>query len=155
MSSNSRGSLNDLLPVLPDLTRLQHRESTLDGRWTRKPFGLFRVQPIYLSVSHHLRYMSIFFLNTLTLLAPTQSADHLFYSFIVLYENENFLISSLHCFFANVTPCPLVLLSFLTENQLFRSIFSYPFIILNTSIWSRRNLLVSSVVKPHSLRRIS
>ena len=26
------------------------RDSTLDGRWTRKPFGLSRVQPIYLSI---------------------------------------------------------------------------------------------------------
>ena len=33
-----------------DLTRLPPRESTLDGRWTRKPFGLSRVQPIYLSI---------------------------------------------------------------------------------------------------------
>ena len=55
-----------------------------------------------------LRYMSILFLNILTLLALTQSADNLFHSFTVLCENENFLISNLHCFFANVTPCPLV-----------------------------------------------
>ena len=34
-----------------DLTRLPTEESTLDGRWTRKPFGLSRVQPIYLNVS--------------------------------------------------------------------------------------------------------
>ena len=59
--------------------------------------------------------MSILFLNILTLLVRTQSADNLFHSFTVLCENENFLISSLHCFFANVTPCPLVLLSSLTE----------------------------------------
>ena len=61
-----------------------------------------------------LRYMSILFLNILTLLAPTQSADNLFHSFTILWENENFLISSLHCFFANATPCPLVLLSSLS-----------------------------------------
>ena len=36
---------------MKDLTRLPPRESTLDGRWTRKPFGLSSVQPIYLSVS--------------------------------------------------------------------------------------------------------
>ena len=111
-----------------DLTRLPPRDSTLDGRWTRKPFGLSRVQPIYL------RYMSILFLNILTLLAPTQSADNLFQSFNVLCENENVLISNLHCFFANVTPCPLVLLSSLTVKKIFLSIFSYPFNILNTSI---------------------
>ena len=100
------------------LTRLPPtRDSTLDGRWTRKPFGLSRVQPIYL------RYMSILFLNILTLLAPTQSADNLFHSFTVLCENENFLISSLHCFFANVTPCPLVLLSSLTVKKYFCQYF--------------------------------
>ena len=33
-----------------NLTRLPPRDSTLDGRWTRKPFGLSRVQPIYLSI---------------------------------------------------------------------------------------------------------
>ena len=81
-----------------------------------------------------LRYMSILFLNIVTLLAPTQSADNLFHSFTVLFENENFLISSLHCFFANVIPCPLVLLSSLTEKKIFLSIFSYPFNILKTSI---------------------
>ena len=75
--------------------------------------------------------MSILFLNILTLLA-----DNLFHSFAVLCENENFLISCLHCFFANVTPCPLVLLSSLTVKKIFLSIFSYPFNILNTSIWS-------------------
>ena len=53
--------------------------------------------------------MSILFLNILTILAPTQSADNLFHSFTILCENENFLISSLHWFFAYVTPCPLVL----------------------------------------------
>ena len=83
--------------------------------------------------------MSILFLNILTLLAPTQSADNLFHSFTVLCENENFLISSLHCFFANVTPCPLVLLSSLTEKKIFLSIFSYPFNILNSTDISYHN----------------
>ena len=40
----------DNILVYLDLTRLPPRESTLDGRWTRKPFGLSRVQPIYLSI---------------------------------------------------------------------------------------------------------
>ena len=63
--------------------------------------------------------MSVLFLNILTLLAPTQSADNLFHSFTVLCENENVLVSNLHCFFANVTPCPLVLLSSLTEKKIY------------------------------------
>ena len=53
--------------------------------------------------------MSILFLNILTLLAPTPSADNVFHSFTTFCENGNFLISSLHCFFANVTPCQQVL----------------------------------------------
>ena len=31
-----------------NLTRLPPRDSTLDGRWTRKPFGISIIQPIYL-----------------------------------------------------------------------------------------------------------
>ena len=50
-----------------------------------------------------LRYMSILFLNIITLLAPTQSADNLFHSITVLCENENVLIYIMHCFFVNVT----------------------------------------------------
>ena len=44
-------------------------------------------------------------------------------TFTVLCENENFLISSQHCFFANVTPCPLVLLSSLTVKKYFCQYF--------------------------------
>ena len=67
--------------------------------------------------------MSIIFLNILTLLAHTQSADNLFHSFTVLCESENILISSLHCFSVNVTPCPQVLLSSLTEkNEFFQNV---------------------------------
>ena len=75
------------------------------------------------------------FLNILALLAPTQSADNLFHLFTVLCEK--FLISILHCFFANVTPCPLVLLSSLTEKK-YLSIFSYPLylmIVVSYSLW--------------------
>ena len=60
----------------------------------------------YLSILVYLTllgFRSIFF-NILTLLAPIQSADNLFHSFTILCENDNLLISSLHCFFANVTP---------------------------------------------------
>ena len=70
------------------------------------------------------RYISILFFNILTLLAPTQSAEYLFHLFTVIGENENFLISSLHCFFANITPCPLVLLSSLfVTKHIFVNIF--------------------------------
>ena len=62
-------------------------------------------------------YKSILFLNILALLVPTESADNLFHSFTVLCENENVLIYCLHCFFANVTPSPLVLLASLTVKK--------------------------------------
>ena len=77
---------------------------------------------IYMAFMHN-RYMSILFLNILILLAPKQSADNLFNSFTVLCENENCLISSLHCFFVNVNLCPLVLLSSLTEKNISINIF--------------------------------
>ena len=56
------------------------------------------------------RYLSILFLNILTLLACTHSADNLFHTSMVLCENENFLISNLRCFFARVKLCRLVIL---------------------------------------------
>ena len=62
--------------------------------------------------------MSILVLNILTLVAPTQSTGNLLHSFTVLCENDNSLVSSQHCFFANVTPCPVVLLSSLTEKNI-------------------------------------
>ena len=90
-----------------------------------------------------------------TLLAVTQSVNNLFHSFIVLCENEYFLISNLRRSFTNFTSCPLVLLSFLKEKNIFLPIFSYPFNILKTSILSPLNHLVSRVVKPYSFRRSS
>ena len=41
------------------------------------------------------RYLSILFLNILTLLACTLSSDNLFQTLMVLCENENFLTSNL------------------------------------------------------------
>ena len=87
----------------------------------------------YISKCTLLRYVSILFLNILTLLAPTQATDNMFYSCTVPCENENVLISSLHCFFAHVTlsssPFPI-----LNREKIFMLIFSYPFNIINTSI---------------------
>ena len=48
------------------------------------------------------RYLSILFLNILTLLACTQSVDQLFHTLMILCENENFLTSNLLCFFTSV-----------------------------------------------------
>ena len=44
--------------------------------------------------------MSILFLNILTLLAPTQSADNLFHSFTVLCENE--MVIQIETFFLQI-----------------------------------------------------
>ena len=67
---------------------------------------LFYVQPALT------RYLSILFLNTLTLVACTQSVDNLFHTLMVLWENEYFLTSNLLCFFTRVKLCPLVILLF-------------------------------------------
>ena len=61
--------------------------------------------------------VSTLFLNIFKLLAIPQSIDNLFHSFIVLSENEYFLISNLHWSCTNFTSCPLVLLSFLSEKK--------------------------------------
>ena len=50
-------------------------------------FPLFYVYPALT------RYLSILFLNILTLLACTHSSDNLFHTLMVLCENENFLTS--------------------------------------------------------------
>ena len=78
---------------------------------------------MYLCTPPLLGICRFFFYSILTILGPTQSADNLFHSFTVLCENENFLISNLHGFFANVTPCHLVCLSSLTEKNYFGQYF--------------------------------
>ena len=76
-------------------------------------FPLFYVYPALT------RYLSILFLNILTLLACTHSSDNLFRTLMVLCENENFLTSNLLCFFTRVKLCPLViLLSLISKKRL-------------------------------------
>ena len=60
------------------------------GKWTRKPLAYRESKISYLFVTR-LRYVSTLFLNIFTLLAVTQSVDHLFHSSIVLCEKEHFL----------------------------------------------------------------
>ena len=55
-------------------------------------------------------YLSILFLNILTLLACTQSVDNLFHTLMVLWKNEYFLTSNLLCSFTSVKLCPLIVL---------------------------------------------
>ena len=56
------------------------------------------------------RHLSILLVNILKLLACTHSADNLFQTLMVLWENENFLTSNLLRFFTSVKLCPLVIL---------------------------------------------
>ena len=81
-------------------------------------FPLFYVYPALT------RYLSILFLNILTLLACTHSSDNLFHTLMVLCENENFLTSNLLCFFTRVKLCPLVILLSLIWKKRLESIFS-------------------------------
>ena len=55
-------------------------------------FPLFYVYPALT------RYLSILFLNILTLLACTHSSDNLFHTLMVLCENENFLTEGFYTF---------------------------------------------------------
>ena len=81
-------------------------------------FPLFYVYPA------STRYLSILFLNILTLLACTHSSDNLFHTLMVLCENENFLTSNILCFFTRVKLCPLViLLSFISKKKVRINIF--------------------------------
>ena len=82
-------------------------------------FPLFYVYPALT------RYLSILFLNILTLLACTHSSDNVFHTLMVLCENENFLTSNLLCFFTRVKLWPLViLLSLIWKKKRLESIFS-------------------------------
>ena len=56
----------------------------------KEAVGLSRVH-MYESKCILTRYLSILFLNIVTLLECTQSADNLFLSFMVLWEKEYFL----------------------------------------------------------------
>ena len=80
------------------------------------------------------------------MLALLQSVDKLFHLFSALCKNEYFLIY----LFIMITTCPLVLQYFLCA-KLFVLVFLYLFNILETSISPTLNLLVSRVIKPHSL----
>ena len=70
------------------------------------------------------RYLSILFLNILTLLACTHSSDNLFHTLMVLWENETFLTSNLLSFFTRVKLCHLViLLSLISKKKVRTNIF--------------------------------
>ena len=80
-------------------------------------FPLFYVYPALT------RYLSILFLNILTLLACTHSSDNLFHTLMVLCENENFLTSNLLCFFTRVKLCPSYFTFFNLEKKVRINIF--------------------------------
>ena len=59
--------------------------------YSKRNLAIFEVKPAFT------RYLFILFLNILTLLARTQSVDNVFYTLMVLWENEHFLTSTLLC----------------------------------------------------------
>ena len=114
-----------------------------DCKWTRKPlvyresniFNLCVIRPPEICVNLVFKHIHA---------AVTQSVDNLFRSFIVLNENEYFLISNLHCSFTNITSCPQVLLFFLNEKNISINIFisiqylrnfSFIFLLTSMSLW--------------------
>ena len=84
------------IAFLLSLTRFAIQAKCPDGKWTRKPLAYRESNNVHLLITRLLRYVSTLFLNIFTLLAVTQSVDNLFHSFIVLCENECFLMSNLH-----------------------------------------------------------
>ena len=97
------------------------------------------------------RYVSILFLNILTLLACTHYFDNLFQTLMCLWENENFLTSSLLCFFTSVKLCPLVfVLSLISKTNIRINIF-ITIQYLKHFYLIPLNLCISSVVSPHSI----
>ena len=112
-------------------------------------FPLFYVYPALT------RYLSILFLNILTLLACTHSSDNLFHTLMVLCENENFLTSNLLCFFTRVKLCPLVILLSLIWKKKVRINIFITIQYLKHFYLIPLNLRVSSVVSPHSFNRSS
>ena len=75
------------------LTRFTIQAKGPDGKWTRKPLAYRESNNVHLLITCPPETL---FLNIFTLLAVTQSVDSLFHSFIVLCENECFLMSNLH-----------------------------------------------------------
>ena len=94
-------------------TRFNHiaiQSKDPDGKWTRKPLA-YLVSNDYSSVRNTPIYLFNFVFQLIH--AATQSVGNVFLSFVVLFENQYFLICNLHCSwtsFTNVTSLPLVLL---------------------------------------------
>ena len=78
------------------LTRFAIQAKGPDGKWTRKPLAYRESNNVHLLITRPHEICVYLILNIFTLLAVTQSVDNLFHSFIVLCENECFLMSNLH-----------------------------------------------------------
>ena len=103
-----------------DLTRFNKiATQRINSRWQVDKEALWLIEsPTYLSkcappVLGICRFFIFIYINT----------DNVFHFKTFLCENENFHISCLHCFFANATPCSLVLLSSLTKKKYFCQYF--------------------------------
>ena len=67
-----------------------------DGKWTRKPLAYLESTIFSSMCDPPRRYVSTLFLDIFALLAVTQYFNNMFHSFIVLCENDYFLISNVH-----------------------------------------------------------
>ena len=100
-----------IFPVSDDLTRFNKiaTQGAPQMAVDKEANSLSRVYSYYSKFNLRLfyvypalaRYLSILFLNILTLLACTQSVDNLFHTLMVLWENGYFLTSNLLCFFTS------------------------------------------------------
>ena len=99
----------------------------------KEAVGLSRVHVYESQCILPLRDNCIMFLNILTLLEYTQSANNLFHSFTVHWNKEYCLKSNLFCHFTSVKVCPVVILPVNILNNILGSILLWPFHILKTS----------------------
>ena len=73
-----------------EYSHIYHKDKSPGGQGSHRLIESPFLQPAILI------YLSILILNIFTLLGLTQYVDNCFHSFIVLCENEFFLISNLH-----------------------------------------------------------
>ena len=137
------------------LTRLPSKQEL---RWlrTRKPLAYRESTCTWctnLSVScpyEIIVYSVLKHINTARMHTISWQFIPLIYRSLGKWIGAYFLKSNLVCPFTSVKSCPLVILPVLILKNILGSIFSWPFKILKTYIWSPLNLRVSSVVRPHS-----
>ena len=80
-----------------DLTRFAIQAKGPDGKWTRKPLAYRESNNVHLLITRPPEIcVYLVFKHIHAVFKHIQSVDNLFHSFIVLCENECFLMSNLH-----------------------------------------------------------